>query len=115
MSRGGYPRSRRARRAPSGGLLAWALSLPARLHLRWLVILLVTAAVMGAYGRVLLDAAPMPPSKAPTTESGTAHGSAPASVRSPKATPKATPEAKSTHKAGKPAARQSRPATPAAG
>ncbi|MFI1092380.1 hypothetical protein [Streptomyces sp. NPDC020917] len=108
MSRGGYPRSRRARRAPSGGLLAWALSLPARLHLRWLVILLVTAAVMGVYGRVLLDASPMPPGKAPATESGTEHGSEPASVHTPRATPKAQ------SKAGKAAARQSRPATPPA-
>lgn len=101
MSRGGYPRSRRARRAPSGGLLAWALSLPARLHLRWLVILVVTAAVLGAYGRVLLNAAPMPPSKAPATESGTEHGSEPASVHTPKSTPKA----------GKAPARPSHPAT----
>jgi hypothetical protein len=66
------------------------LSLPARLHLRWLVILVVTAAVMGAYGRVLLDAAPMPPSKAPAADTGPEHGSAPASAPSP--TPTATSE-----------------------
>lgn len=83
MNRGGYARNRRARRAPSGGLLPWALSLPARLHLRWLVIVLVTAAVMGAYGRVLLTAAPMPPSKAPTTSTGPAQGPQPVSVPSP--------------------------------
>jgi hypothetical protein len=86
MSRGGYTGNRRARRAPSGGLLAWTLSLPARLHLRWLVILLVTVAVMGAYGRVLLNAAPMPPSKAPATDTGPEHDSEPASVHSPTAT-----------------------------
>ncbi|MBY8881790.1 hypothetical protein [Actinacidiphila acidipaludis] len=67
MSRGAGPRGRRSRRAPSGGLLAWTLSLPARLHLRWLVILLVTGVAMGAYGRVLLTAPPMPPSRAPAT------------------------------------------------
>jgi hypothetical protein len=66
MSRAGNPRSRRAGSPPSGGLLRWTLSLPARLHLRWLVILVVTAAVMGAYARVLVTAAPMPPSKPPT-------------------------------------------------
>jgi len=67
LSRGAGPRGRRSRRAPSGGLLAWTLSLPARLHVRWLVILLVTAAAMGAYGRVLVTAPPMPPSQAPAT------------------------------------------------
>ncbi|MGY6024626.1 hypothetical protein [Streptomyces spinosirectus] len=66
MSRAGRSRSRRAGSPPSGGLLRWILSLPARLHLRWLVILVVTAAVMGAYARVLVTAAPMPPGKAPT-------------------------------------------------
>jgi hypothetical protein len=66
MSRAGRSRGRRADRPPSGGLLRWTLSLPARLHLRWLVILVVTAAVMGAYARVLVTAAPMPPSKTPT-------------------------------------------------
>jgi hypothetical protein len=38
------------------------------MHLRWLVILVVTAAAMGAYGHVLLTAAPMPPSQAPTAD-----------------------------------------------
>ena len=56
------------------------LSLPARLHVRWLVILLVTAAVMGAYGRVLVTAHPMPPSEAPAT--GVEHGSEPGSAPS---------------------------------
>ncbi|MFJ2732690.1 hypothetical protein [Streptomyces sp. NPDC087317] len=65
MSRGGGPRRRRTRHVPSGGLVPWTLSLPARLHVRWLVILLVTVAVMGAYGRVLVTARPMPPSQAP--------------------------------------------------
>ncbi|MFI1165083.1 hypothetical protein ACH4UM_16070 [Streptomyces sp. NPDC020801] len=65
MSRGRGTRGRRSGSPVSGGLLAWVLSLPARLHLRWLVILVVTAAVMGAYGRVLVTAAPMPPGKAP--------------------------------------------------
>ena len=68
MSRGAGTRSRRAARPPSGGLLAWALALPARMHLRWLVILVVTAAAMGLYGHVLLTAAPMPPGKAPTAD-----------------------------------------------
>ncbi|MFG1805584.1 hypothetical protein [Streptomyces sp. NPDC049040] len=89
MSRGAGPRGRRAVRPPSGGLLPWALSLPARLHMRWLVILVVTAAVMGAYGHVLLTAAPMPPGKAPAA--GTAHGSRPtASPAPPTAPPTAT-------------------------
>lgn len=66
MSRGGRSRGRRSGRPLTGGLLPWALSLPARLHLRWLVILVLTAAVMGAYARVLVTAAPMPPSEAPT-------------------------------------------------
>ena len=85
MSRGGGPRGRRSGRAPSGGLLFWTLSLPARLHLRWLVILLVTAAVMGAYGRVLVTAKPMPPSKPPAT--GTEHEPTPVSIPSPGASP----------------------------
>jgi hypothetical protein len=80
MSRGAGPRSPRSRRAPSGGLVAWTLSLPARLHLRWLVILVVTAAVMAVYGRVLVTSAPMPPSKAPA--SGTEHDTEPASATS---------------------------------
>ena len=83
MSRGAGPRSRRAGRPPSGGLLPWALALPARMHLRWLVILVVTAAAMGAYGHVLLTAAPMPPGKAPAA-GGTAYpGSTPATTPPP--------------------------------
>ncbi|CAG7652367.1 hypothetical protein [Actinacidiphila bryophytorum] len=80
MSRGAGPRRRRAARPPSDGLLPWALALPARMHLRWLVILVVTGAVMGAYGHALLTAAPMPPSKAPAA-GGTAY---------PEGTPAAT-------------------------
>jgi hypothetical protein len=49
------------------------------------VILLVTAAVMGVYGRVLVTATPMPPSKAPAT--GTDHEFEPVSAPSPTATP----------------------------
>jgi hypothetical protein len=84
MSRSAGPRGRRAGRPPSGGLLPWALSLPARMHLRWLVILVVTAAAMGAYGHVLLTAAPMPPGKAPAA--GTARGHRPAAPPSPTGT-----------------------------
>lgn len=75
MSRGGRSRGRRSGRPPSGGLLPWALSLPARLHLRWLVILVLTAAVMGAYARVLVTAAPMPPSRAPAVPAAGGDGS----------------------------------------
>ncbi|MFI6660643.1 hypothetical protein ACIBL8_34480 [Streptomyces sp. NPDC050523] len=71
MSRAGRSRSRRAGSPPAGGLLRWFLSLPARLHLRWLVIIVVAAAVMGAYARVLVTAAPMPPGKAPTAPAAT--------------------------------------------
>jgi hypothetical protein len=60
-------RPRRARRAPSGGPLYRLLSLPARLHLRWLVIALLMAAAVAVYGRVLTTAPPMPPSRAPQT------------------------------------------------
>lgn len=85
MSRGAGPRSRRARRPPSGGLLPWALALPARMHMRWLVILVLTAAALGAYGRVLMTAAPMPPSKAPAA--GTEHDPRPATTTSPASAP----------------------------
>jgi len=73
---------RRSRHVPSGGLVSRTLSLPARLHVRWLVILLVTAAVMGAYGRVLVTADPMPPSKAPAegTDHDTEPGPAPSAT-----------------------------------
>ncbi|WP_158690521.1 hypothetical protein [Streptomyces sp. 142MFCol3.1] len=76
MSRGRRTRGRRAGRPVSGGLLAWLLSLPARLHLRWLVILVVTVAVMGAYARVLVTASPMPPGKAPAAGAQQEHSSA---------------------------------------
>jgi hypothetical protein len=59
--------SPRPRRAPAGGAVQRLLSLPARLHLRWLVIALVTAAAVLIYGRVLTGAAPMPPSRGPDT------------------------------------------------
>lgn len=68
-------RNRRTGRAPSGGVLPWMLSLPARLHLRWLVILVVLVAAMGAYARVLVTAPPMPPSKAPMVGSSAGAGS----------------------------------------
>ncbi|MFG2119700.1 hypothetical protein [Streptomyces sp. NPDC048710] len=85
MSRGERSRGRRAGHPPSGGLLPWALSLPARLHLRWLVILVVTAAVMGAYARVLVTAAPMPPDKAPTAPAAGGDDSSPDAPRATKA------------------------------
>lgn len=74
MSRGGGARARRSGRPPSGGLLARALALPARLHLRWLVILVVLAAAMGAYARVMVTASPMPPGKAPAERPAAGHG-----------------------------------------
>ncbi|MGW5127152.1 hypothetical protein ACWEQ7_24515 [Streptomyces sp. NPDC004069] len=85
MSRGGGPRRRRTRHVSAGGLVPWALSLPARLHVRWLVILLVTVAVMGVYGRALITAEPMPPSQAPAAEleNGSEPGSAPSATASP--------------------------------
>lgn len=75
MSRGGRSRGRRSGRPPSGGLLPWALSLPARMHLRWLVIFVLTAAVLGSYARVLVTASPMPPSKAPAAPAADKAGS----------------------------------------
>jgi len=48
--------------------MPWLLSLPARLHLRGLLILAVMLVVMGAYGRAMVTAAPMPPGKAPAVE-----------------------------------------------
>lgn len=101
MSRGAGSRGRRAGRPPSGGLLSWALALPARLHLRWLVILVVTAAAMGAYGHVLLTAAPMPPGQAPAA--GTAPpASTPAASRAGAhaGTPARTPTATRTPEVG---------------
>ncbi|MFF6959266.1 hypothetical protein ACIOC1_14460 [Streptomyces sp. NPDC088197] len=70
MSRRGVNRRSRSGLLLSGGMLSWLLSVPARLHLRWLMILLVMAAAMAAYGRVLITAAPMPPSKPPGVRSG---------------------------------------------
>ncbi|MFE0509129.1 hypothetical protein [Streptomyces sp. NPDC058964] len=75
MSRGGRSRGRRSGRPPFGGLLPWVLSVPARLHLRWLVIFVVTAAVMGLYARVLVTASPMPPSQAPAAPALDGNGS----------------------------------------
>ncbi|NJP46171.1 hypothetical protein [Actinacidiphila epipremni] len=70
----------RARRPPSGGVIPWTLSLPARLHIRWLVILVVTGAAMAAYAHVLLTAPPMPPSHPPHPPNPPAAAS-PAGVR----------------------------------
>jgi hypothetical protein len=72
MSRRAAGRKRGSGLLLSGGALSWLLSVPARLHLRWLMILVVMAAAMAAYGRVLITAAPMPPSKppSPTVRSG---------------------------------------------
>ncbi|NUS12370.1 MAG: hypothetical protein HOY69_13385 [Streptomyces sp.] len=63
----------RSGRPPSGGLIPWALSLPARLHVRWLVILAVTGAAMTLYAHALMTAAPMPPSHAPAEPRPAAH------------------------------------------
>lgn len=80
MSRARARSRARRGRPPSGGLIPWVLSVPARLHLRWLVILAVFAGVMGLYAHVLLSAPPMPPSQAPaetrpaaTADVATAH------------------------------------------
>jgi hypothetical protein len=51
------------------------------MHVRWLVILVVTAVVMGAYARVLVTAKPMPPSKVPASAAD--HGPTPVSRPSP--------------------------------
>lgn len=67
----GYRPRRSRRRPPAGGLLHWLLSLPARTHLRWLVIALLMAAAVGLYGRVLQTAPPMPPGHAPETGTAT--------------------------------------------
>jgi hypothetical protein len=61
----------RGRRPGAEGLPFRLLSLPARLHLRWLVIVLVMAAAVGLYGRALLTAPPVPPSRAPQTGTAT--------------------------------------------
>ncbi|WP_280670775.1 MULTISPECIES: hypothetical protein [unclassified Kitasatospora] len=45
--------------------MRWLISLPARLHVRWLFIAAVLTVVMGGYLHVLLTAPPMPPSRAP--------------------------------------------------
>jgi hypothetical protein len=47
------------------------LSLPARLHVRWLVIALITAGAVLLYGRVLAGASPMPPCRGPVTGNAT--------------------------------------------
>jgi hypothetical protein len=73
-------RKRRPGRPPYGGLLSWALSLPARLRMRWLLILAVMVVAMGAYGRVLVTAQPMPPSKAPVVESDAGNAPSPQST-----------------------------------
>lgn len=62
---------RAARGRPVEGPVTRLLSLPARLHLRWLVILVVMAAAAAVYGRTLLTASPMPPSRAPQTGTAT--------------------------------------------
>lgn len=68
MSRARARARTRAGRPPSGGLIPWFLSLPARLHMRWLVILLVLTAAMGLYAHVLMTSGPMPPSRPPASE-----------------------------------------------
>ncbi|WP_329128725.1 hypothetical protein OG552_01000 [Streptomyces sp. NBC_01476] len=59
MSRRGRPQA--------GSPLHRLLSLPARLHLRWLVIAVLMVAAVTLYGRVLVTSPPMPPSRAPQT------------------------------------------------
>ena len=76
-------RANRRRRSGGGGppytgLLSWLLSLPARLRVRWLVIATVMLVAMGAYGRVMLTAPPMPPSKVPA---GAGHAGTAAAAR----------------------------------
>jgi ferredoxin len=80
MSRGRRTRGRRTGRPASGGLRAGMLGSPARPPARPPApapagILVVTAAVMGADGRVLVTATPMPPTKAPAAGARQGHGS----------------------------------------
>ncbi|MDI2129468.1 hypothetical protein [Yinghuangia seranimata] len=70
MSHAVHNRRRRSARVFTTGPVSRLLSLPARLHLRWLVILVVTAVVMGFYISILVTAPPMPPGKAPATVGG---------------------------------------------
>lgn len=63
--------SPRAPRRHAGGPVYRLLSLPARLHLRWLVIAVITAAAVLVYGHVLTSARPMPPSRGPVTGNAT--------------------------------------------
>ncbi|WP_042417983.1 hypothetical protein [Streptacidiphilus anmyonensis] len=72
MTRRSYHSNRRrARRAVRSltrpHLVRRLLTLPARLGVRWLVIAFVMVAAFGVYGRILVTAPPMPPSKAPST------------------------------------------------
>jgi hypothetical protein len=46
--------------------MRFVLALPARMGVRWLVILLIMVVATGVYGRVLATAPPFPPSQAPT-------------------------------------------------
>lgn len=62
---------RRVVAPPAEGPLVRMLSLPARLHLRWLMIALVMVVALGLYAHVLTTASPMPPGKAPETGSAT--------------------------------------------
>jgi hypothetical protein len=61
--------------------MRWGLALPARAGLRWLAILAVMVAAMGAYGHVLTTAPPMPPSKAPTQSPTPGAGATTAMIR----------------------------------
>ncbi|MFI7244285.1 hypothetical protein [Streptomyces qinglanensis] len=59
-------RSRRRRhQTPHEDLLTRARNIPARWHVRWLLILVVVAVAMWTYGRLLMTAGAMPPSKVP--------------------------------------------------
>ena len=114
MSRARARSRARTGRPPSGGLIPWVLSLPARMHLRWLVILAVFAGAMGLYAHVLLSAPPMPPSQAPaetrpaaaddvvTAHSKPAKPARPAQTAQPtKSAPSKAPTTRSTQQARK--------------
>ncbi|MFI9275939.1 hypothetical protein ACIGXM_35380 [Kitasatospora sp. NPDC052896] len=72
MSRRRSRPTRRSPRPPYAGMLPWLLGLPARLHVRWLLIATVMTLAMGAYLHVLLTAPPMPPEQAPNSGPGVA-------------------------------------------
>ncbi|GAA1228373.1 hypothetical protein GCM10009665_18500 [Kitasatospora nipponensis] len=64
----GVGRRRRGGGRSPAGLPEWALSLPARLGIRWPFIAVVMLATMGAYLHLLLTAPPMPPGQVPASD-----------------------------------------------